>query len=222
MKKIASSFVMKYLMAPTVLALLFLVLYSSVGPNLLKIAHQTLESIGKRITVVTTPAPVIVERLQALNRMETARQVSRQIVEAKSNSTIFPDFLAKDDLQMMVQTEVVAGVDLSRMSVQDVRINDDAVTVVLPSPELFTVHIDDENSKVFSRERGIFMFHPDKDLERQARLQGQANARQAAQSGDLMDTARTNAESNLRNLLTSLGFNKINFKWASTGSVAST
>lgn len=218
MKKTIISYLTKHLKVPVAVGVIgilaFLVMSSSLGPGFLQMAHRVFDNLSKRITVVTTPAPVIVERLQALNRMETARQVSRQIVEAKSNSTIFPDFLAKDNLQMMVQTEVVAGIDLSRMSTSDVHVVSNSVTITLPQPELFTVRIDDDNSHVYSREQGWLMFHPDKDLERQARLQAQSNAREAASTGEVMATAKTNAETNLRSLLQSLGFDKIEIVWA--------
>lgn len=215
MKKIISSYFVNPIIVVVIIITVVMIMSSSLRPVLLQIAQQALENISKRVTVVTTPAPVIVERLQALNRMETTRQTSRQIVEAESNSTLFPDFLTKDKLQMMVQTEIIAGVDLSRMSESDIQVDTNTVTITLPQPELFSVRIDDNNSQVYVRERGLFMFHPDKDLERQARLQAQFNARQAASTVEVMAAARTNAESNLRNLLQNLGFSNIDFKWAS-------
>lgn len=219
MKKMIYVYLAKRLKLPLAVigtALLgYFILTSPLAPGLFGNVKRIADTLSQRVTTVSTPAPVIVEKLQKLNRLETVRQVSNQIVEAKSNSTVFPDFLAKDSLQMMVQTVVVGGVDMSRVSVDDVRVESGVVTVTLPQPELFDVRVDDEASRVYARQRGLFMFNPDKDLERQARLQAQANARRAAYNSEVMAEARTNAEEGLRSLLQSLGFNKIEFRWAS-------
>jgi len=200
---------------PMTVALVVVLLSSSLGPGLLHLARRALQNLTARVTTVTTTAPVIVEQLQALNRLETARQISRHEIEARSDPLLpLPAFLVKDRLLMLVQTEVVAGIDLSHLSSGDVQVKDKTLSLRLPAPRLLSVRIQDRYSRVYTRERGWLVFNPDKDLERQARLQAQADARQAALRGEILTAARTNAEKNLTALLQSLGFRAVEFHWA--------
>jgi hypothetical protein len=157
-------------------------------------------------------SPIIVTQLQSLNRLETASQVNQQVVEASADREHFPAFLGKDRLLMQVQTEMIAGIDMSRLTSGDVQVQGKTVTVRVPAPELFSVRIDDEHSKVFSRERGWLVFTPDINLEGQARLKVLADARATGQAY-LLPTARTNAEANLRHVLATMGFATVKICW---------
>lgn len=195
------------------IGLVCLVTMTSIGPKMMNVFRDSINHMASRVVTVTTPAPVIVQKLQALNRLETIRQTDRHIIEAKSESQVLPDFLGKDKLMMQVQTETVAGIDLSLLSQKDIEIKDGILTIHLPGPQIFYIRVDDKNSMIYTREKGLLVFHPDNDLERQARLKAQDNARYAALHGDMMTTAQTNAEQNLRALLKTLGFQHIEFKW---------
>lgn len=132
-------------------------------------------------TTTVTGSPIIVTQLQALNRLETASQVSQQVVEASANRAYMPTFLGQDRLLMQVQTEMIAGIDLGRLTQDDVTVRGKNVTLRLPAPELFSVRIDDAHSKVFSRECGWLVFTPDVTLEGQGRLKVLADARATGQ-----------------------------------------
>ena len=192
-------------------ALAIILIASPLGPRLLGGGQYVVEVLSRRVTTARLSAPVVVERLQALNRLETARQVSHQVVEVKSSSPLLGDFLSRDELVMTAQTEVVAGIDLERLSEDDVAVDGTKVTVRLPPAEVFFVHLDDNNTKVHVRQRGLLLLNPDKDLERRARLEATKSARQAAMESRILETARANAETNLRGLLTSLGFGEVTF-----------
>ena len=159
-----------------------------------------------------TASPIIVTQLQSLNRLETASQVSQQVVEANADRGHFPAFLGQDRLLMQVQTEMIAGIDMSRLTAHDIQVQGKAVTVRVPAPELFSVRIDDEHTKVFSRERGWLVFTPDVNLESQARLKVLADAR-ATGPAQLFPTARINAETSLRQLLANMGFASVKIDW---------
>ncbi len=163
-------------------------------------------------TTTVTGSPIIMTQLQALNRLETASQVSQQVVEASANRENIPAFLGQDRLLMQVQTEMIAGIDLARLTQDDVSVRGKNVTLRLPAPELFSVRIDDAHSKVFSRECGWLVFKPDVTLEGQARMKVLADARATGQA-HLLPTARTNAEIHLRQLLLTMGFTTVEIRW---------
>lgn len=218
MNKNTVSNIAKYLLTPIVLIIVGIaaVRFISTIPN--DAFRFAISHITNRVALATAPAPVIVEKLRPLNRIETAIEVKQHIVEAKSESRLLPGFLGKDNLMMMVQTETIAGVDLSRLSDKDVSVENGVVTIRLPNPTIFHVRIDDQNSKVYNRERGLLVFKPDMDLERQARLKAQSDAYKIALSGEMMSDARLNAEQNLRTLLKSIGLNQVKFIWGNVNS----
>jgi len=169
--------------------------------------------LGARIVSVTPSPTVVVQRLQALNQLETARFVSQHLVEAKSESQWLPSFLAGERLLLVAQVEVIAGVDMKQVTVGDIEVKGDEVVLNLPPPKILSVRIDETRTQVFARERGWLVFNTDKDLEREARLQAINEARQAAVKSELLTFARQKAEENLRTFLKALGFNRIEIRW---------
>ncbi len=193
-------------------ALAFVLLSSSLAPRLVGLARNAVERLAAR-TVTTIGGPALVERIQGLNRLETARQVSQHVVESRSEGLPLPEFLAVDKLLMLIQTEAVVGVDLSRLSSHDVRLEGRSAVIRLPEPEVFSVRVNDEHSRVYDRQRGWLVFRPNPDLERQARLKAQADARRGTVDREVMLLARTNAERSLRSLLLPLGLRDVRFQW---------
>lgn len=166
-----------------------------------------------KIFTVTPTATVIVERLQAINRLETARQVSHHVIEASADSPWLPSFLGGEKLLLIAQAEAIAGVELRHFSEDDVEVIGDRVTLHLPLPKILSVRLDETDSRVYVRERGWLVFTPDKDLERRARLQAYQEARQAALQSELLSVARQNAEANLQAFLQALGFRQVTVQW---------
>ncbi len=171
------------------------------------------ERLASRVITVTPSPTVIVERLQSLNRLETARLVSQHVVEAKAESEWLPSFLAGERLVLVAQVEVIAGVDMKEVSPKDIEVEGDKVVVSLPQPKIFSAKIDEAKTQVIARERGWFVFNPDKDLEREARLQALSEAKLAAIKSDLLPFARQKAEENLRAFLHALGFKQVEIQW---------
>jgi len=181
------------------------------------LASFRLKELTERLTsrvITVTPSPtVIVERLQSLDRLETARLVSQHVVEVKSESEWLPSFLVGERLILVAQVEVIAGVDMREISPKDIEVNGDKVVLTLPQPKIFSVKIDEAKTQVITRERGWLVFNPDKDLEREARLQALREAREVAFKSDLLPFARQKAEENLRGFLHALGFKQVEILW---------
>jgi hypothetical protein len=171
------------------------------------------ERLASRVITVTPSPTVIVERLQSLNRLETARLVSQHVVEAKAESEWLPSFLAGERLVLVAQVEVIAGVDMKEVSPKDIEVEGDKVVVSLPQPKIFSAKIDEAKTQVIARERGWLVFNPDKDLEREARLQALSEAKLSAIKSDLLPFARQKAEENLRAFLHALGFKQVEIRW---------
>lgn len=161
----------------------------------------------------TQPSPVvIVERLQAMQRLETARQTTLHDVAVEASNGL-PVWLAGERLRMRVVAEVSAGVDLGKLKPEHVQVSGKRVRITLPEPQILDITIREQGTEVYHRERGWFVFHPDKAIEQRARNQAWLEARQAALQGELLQRARANAAVELERLLKMLGFEQAQVGW---------
>ncbi|OYT71808.1 MAG: hypothetical protein CFK49_10965 [Armatimonadetes bacterium JP3_11] len=159
------------------------------------------------------PSPVvIVERLQAMRRLETARQTTMHDVAVGASNGL-PVWLAGERLRMRVVAETSAGIDLSQLKPEHVQISGRRVRITLPEPQIFDIVLRESGTEVYHRERGWLNFHPDKQIEQRARLQAWQEAHQAASQGELLHRARINAADELQRLLKMLDFEQVQIDW---------
>ncbi len=160
---------------------------------------------------VAVSGPVVLEQLQKLSRLETARYKGHTIVRGDTSSGILPTFIAGDKLVFIGHGEVVAGVDLAKMQPDDVKVDGDNVTVKLPPAEIFHSSLDNQQSEVFERQTGVFS-KPDSTLETRVRQEAENQIRQAATDSEILQQATQGAREALRKQLEMLGFGKIEFE----------
>ncbi len=70
--------------------------------------------VGGRVRDIRT-TPVILQQVQALSRLETARQSSHQVVKAASENPVLGELLSRDELTFIAVVQTTAGVDLSKV-----------------------------------------------------------------------------------------------------------
>ena len=162
-------------------------------------------------TKVTPSGPVVLEQLQKMARLETARYKGHTIVKGHTGSDVLPSFIAGDKLVFIGHGEVVAGVDLGKMQPQDVRVNGDKVTIKLPAAEVFHSRLDNEQSEVFERQTGVFS-KPDQTLETRVRQEAEKQIRDAALESEVLQHAAQGAREALRKQLGMLGFGDVEFE----------
>ena len=160
-----------------------------------------------RAVRIDTSRPAVVNQIQRLQRLETVVFGMDKIVVGERESQYFPKFLAGDRLLLIVFGEVTAGIDLSRVQASDVDVDPEGPTIRLkiPAPEIFSTRLDNERTRVYSRETGLFS-RVDPDLETDVRREAERQVRQAAVDGGIMDTAKKNAGATLTSFLEGLGF----------------
>jgi hypothetical protein len=105
---------------------------------------------------------------------------------------------------------VIAGVDLSKLTAEDIRVVDGMLEVKLPEAEIFVVAIDNGKSYVYDRETGI-LTKPAMELETLARQSAEEEIRKSALSDGILDQGMLNAEVFLERLLDDLGFDEVIF-----------
>jgi hypothetical protein len=154
----------------------------------------------------------VVNRVQRMNRLESAMYTLDTVVEGDASSSILPDALTGDHLLMIVEGKTIAGVDMSQLKPEDVVINERGserdIKVTLPPSQVFLTTIDNDHTRVYARETGLFV-KADPNLETQTRSKAQAQLQQAALSDGILDVATKNARSTISTMLQGLGFTHV-------------
>jgi len=168
---------------------------------------RVFSAVTGRTLTIDVSQPTVVDRIQRLQRLETVVYTMDKIVTgAKEN--VLPDFLTGDRLLMMVHGEVVAGIDLSELKSNDVRVEGKKVRVHLPAPQVFMTRLDSAKTRVYSRQTGLLV-PTDPNLETQVRQAAEQQLLEAAMADGILRNAQVNAASTIRSLLQGLGFEEI-------------
>jgi hypothetical protein len=195
-----------------VLALMIVVFSAAIGVGL--------ANYGYRLPVVgllferpaqTTTSPVVVEGIQDLNQLATARATQSVIVTRESGGGRIERFLVGERVLLVAVGEVEAGVNLEDLSRDDVRVEGETVTIRLPEPELLSSSLDEERTRLYDRDRGILNLRSDDALVQEARIEAERRIREEAERSGLLDRAESNAETSIRAFALSLGFERVRF-----------
>ena len=160
---------------------------------------------------IDTSRPAVIRSIQQMQRLETIVYGMDKIVSGGQESRYLPKFLAGDSLLLIVYGEVTAGVDLGKIDPARIEIQDRTVRLAMPPPEIFSTRIDNERTRVYSRETGLFT-SPDPNLESEVRKEAERQIRQAALNGGILSAAATNARNTVTTFLRGLGFNQVEFR----------
>jgi Protein of unknown function (DUF4230) len=174
-------------------------------------------AVGTQVSQLLHPTPTIrpdpvtiVREVRALARLETIQYSVEKIITGEVNQGAL-QFLFGDRLLFVAHGVVIAGVDLGKITPDDVWIDQDGrVYMRLPDPEIFVATLDNDKSYVYDRDTGLFT-HGDLNLEATVRRTAEAEIRQAALDDGILDQARVNGENYLFRLLRSLEFDDVIF-----------
>jgi hypothetical protein len=156
---------------------------------------------------VTVSDSTVVRNIQQLQRLETVVYTLDQIV-TEERSTILPQALVGERILMIVHGDVTAGVDLGRLRPGDVQIHGRSVKVRLVPAQIFATRIDNQKTRVYSRDAGLFT-SPDPQMETNVRRRAEQQLTAAAFQDGILNNARDNAKNTVTALLRSLGFEQV-------------
>lgn len=178
------------------------------------------DAVGTEVANVIHPTPTIipdpitiVHEVRSLARLETIQYSVEKIIVAESGQGPF-GFLFGDRLLFVAHGTVIAGVDLEKLTPEDLRIEGGALYVTMPSAEVFIASLDNEKSYIYDRDTGLFT-RGNQLLETEARQAAEQEILNAALEDGILEQAQLNAESYLLRLLLSLGFPDVVFEAAS-------
>lgn len=172
-------------------------------------------AITGRTTTFDNSVPAVVQRIQRLNRLETVVYSIDTIVEGSKSSVVLPDLLAGDRILLVVHGQSIAGIDLTQLKPEDVRIyskdGGQSIQVTLPPSQLFITSIDNQHTRVYMRSTGVLV-PADPNLETDTRAKAEQQLQQAALGDGILDAASKNARATVTTLLYSLGFHDVDVK----------
>jgi hypothetical protein len=154
----------------------------------------------------------ILQQVQTLSELVTVKYVMEKVVieEDPPQNTIRR--LLPDDTRIILVAHgiVKAGVDMSKMRPEDVRLSGKQVTMVLPKAQITDAYLDEKQTKVIERNTS-FLRDFNKDLEQTARLNAVEDIRRAARSSGILKDADERARAQLKYFFQQLGL-EVEFK----------
>ncbi|MGD0058478.1 MAG: DUF4230 domain-containing protein [Verrucomicrobiia bacterium] len=173
---------------------------------------------GGRQTVIrrVVDAPAVVREIQQLSELVTVRYSIQKVVGLEEDKVPF----GSEKILLLVQGNVLGGVDLSLLSTNDVQVSaDGVVTARLPQPKVMHVYLDEKQTRVWDRSKTWWTpWEPyDPELEQKARLAALEAIQAAAVQMGILSNAQDNAENTVRKLLHTGGVESVRFVNAGNG-----
>ena len=160
---------------------------------------------------IDTSRPTVVQHIRQLQRLETVVYGMDKIVSGGQENRYLPKLLAGDHLLLIVYGEVTAGVDMAGIDADKVEVTGRVVRLAIPTAEIFSTRIDNDRTRVYARETGLFTA-PDPNLESEVRREAEHQVRQAALDAGILPTASSNARTTLTTFLKGLGFEQVEIR----------
>jgi Protein of unknown function (DUF4230) len=175
------------------------------------------ESIATQASNILHPTPTIypnsatvIRAVRPLSRLETVQYTVEKVIRAEVGQGAL-GALFGDKLIFVAHGTVIAGVDLSKMSDDDIQMTPDGKAIVtLPAAEVFVATLDNDESYVYDRETGL-LTQGDINLETQARQAAEDEIEKAALEDGILEQAQLNSEAYLRSLILALNVEDVVF-----------
>jgi len=159
-------------------------------------------------TIIPDPVSIIHE-VRSLARLETIQYTVEKVITADSGREDLTALFG-DKLLFVAHGEVIAGMDLQKIQLEDITLNGKVVTVKLPAAEVLVTRLDNQKSYVYDRQTGLLV-HQNKELETLARQSAEQEIYKTAIDDGILKQAQTNAENYLDRLIRSLGYEEVIF-----------
>lgn len=184
--------------------------------NALNPLKQANQSLSTQIADLLHPTPTIlpdpitiIHEVRGLARLETIQYSVEKIITAEIGGGTF-EFLNKDRLLLVAHGTVIAGVDLEKLTTDDLWLTNSVLNVRLPAAEVFIASLDNDKSYIFERETSILR-QSDPNLETLARKSAEQEIEKSAIEDGILEIAQQNAESYLSRLFLALGYADVIF-----------
>ena len=162
-----------------------------------------------------TSGPVVVQGIQRLNELATVKWTSEVVITEEGSGGFFqrylPQFLTGETVMLIASGEVTAGVNLDELGPEDVRVEDNRVTIRLPEARILGTSLNEDETRLYQRDRGWLRLRGDDTLLEEARRDALDRIAIHARENGILEQAETNAEDSISAFVTSLGYDEVAF-----------
>jgi hypothetical protein len=152
---------------------------------------------------------MLVKQIEELGRLEVVRYNIQDLMDYEKKRKWLPN--SKTSLKIV--GEVIGCVDLTKIKAEDIRVDKDSVSIILPDPEICNWKIDHSKSKVYNVEYGLW---ETQELVDEAYKEAEKKLYKEAQNMGIAKESRENTKKVLVPLLKGLGFKKVHIGFKST------
>ena len=145
---------------------------------------------------------LIVDKIESIGNLEVVRYSIQDVMEYEK----IREWLPNAKTALLVQGEVVACIDLTKITEERLTVSGDSIALLLPSPEICHVKIDHSQSKIYDTKYGLW---ESAQLIDNAYKYAQRELEQRAKQINLTDEARSNAILLLTPMLNAMGFRSV-------------
>ncbi len=154
---------------------------------------------------------LVVQQIQEIKELTTTVYTMEATVPATAERKLGDFVIGTTKLLYVGHGEVKAGIDLSKITTQDITVNHNTIEVTLPPPQILDRKIDINNSYVYSYDRGFLKLGPDvaPSLQTLAQQKTLAKIVNTACNDGILNTANSKAKETIYQLLAHAGYSKI-------------
>lgn len=186
--------------------LFLLIAFVALTCGILLLAFLSINSIlNKKDIYVNGKGTAVVKQIQKLGRLETASYTIEKVIDAGTTGNALKQLLFGDKLLLIANGQVIAGIDLSKISKDDITIRNMDITLRLKPAQILVSKLNNDQTRVYDRRQGI-LTKGNKDLETEARLAAEKIITQSTCDSNILEEATKNAKKQLTALLTSMGY----------------
>ncbi len=167
---------------------------------------------GNNDPETTITNTTILDKIEHLGRLELVRYNFQEITElSEKNDAYLWLFKVPDSKAVLIsQGEAVGCIDLTKMREEDIQTKGDSLIVTLPSPELCYYKLDLDKTRIYSVNKSVY-YKDDKKLISSAYRAAEAQIRQSALEGGILEQTEKNAVLMLRPLFEELSGKRVYF-----------
>lgn len=164
----------------------------------------------------------ILKSVEALGKMELVRYNFKEITELKEKNEKYLWIFDVPDSKVVLITngEAVGCIDLAKIRYNDIEINQDAVLIRLPKPELCYYKLNLSESKLYTVEKVVY-YRDEKEMIEKAYKSAEAQIMEAALNSGILEQTKANAELILKPLFERIAGKKVLFTYVMDTDISS-
>lgn len=153
----------------------------------------------------------LIPLIKQLSDLATIEYVVTKIIKASDNKTWYK--IGDRKILMSCKASLIAGIDLSKINEQNIKINGKNITIILPRAKLLFINIKPEDIKT-EYEDVSFLRTPFTNAERDALgAQGEEQIKNSIDSIGILQAAEINTTLIITNFLNKLGYTTTNIRY---------